>query len=149
MASDGLSQIGKYIRHSNRQADLSLKRNLRKIPKRDRARDTLSNIYPFRATIVSEGKESTTIDILFNKPPPEDCAAECIATTCEQFELTYGGHSLTLSNPYEVDSARVFSNSDPLDTAQFYEEDPANGKIYVQVQSTSELMVVCYTYIIC
>jgi len=149
MASDSLNQIGKYIRKTNKQASLALKRNFHKIPTKDRARDTVSSVYPFRMGIEQEGGNTVKIDINFDKPPPDDCAAECIATACEQFNLVNGGHSVTVENPYEAGTVRVYSNGEPLSNVQWYEENSSGGQVYVQVQQPEELIVICYTYIIC
>jgi hypothetical protein len=149
MASDSLNQVGKYIKRANSNASLALKRNFHKLPKKDRARDTVSNVAPFRMEIYQEGRRPITININFNKPPPSDCAVDCIATTCEQFTLAYGGHSLTMINPYEAGTVRVYTDGEILPAAQWYEENPGAGQVYVQVPNSTALIAVCYTYIIC
>lgn len=147
MASDNLNQVGRYMRRANKHADLALKRNFSSLAKRDRARDTVSAVYRFRMTIQSEGTP-VSIDINFNKPPPDDCAADCYATACQDFALSAGGHSITVENPYQDGTVRVFENGDPLEQVQWYEENSSGGQVYVQ-SSGSSVVVVCYTYIIC
>jgi hypothetical protein len=148
MASDSLTQVGKYIRNTNKRADQALKRVTNKIPKKERARDTVSSIYPMSFNVETrERGERVTLDINFNKPPPLDCAAGCIATTCEDYEMTAGGHSISVTNPYEPGSVKVFI-SGTLQPAQWSEENPEGGQVYVQV-SGRVMVVVCYSYIIC
>lgn len=150
MASDNLRQVGRDIRLINRQADLALKRVTNRVPKRERARDTMSSLFPFNMKVDSEGKrDKFLMEINFNKPPPDDCSAECIATACEDFRVINGGHSFSLSNPYEPGTVKVFSQGVPLDPAQWYEENPMGGQVYIQVQTEVELIVICYVYIIC
>lgn len=149
MASDNLNEVGKYIRHSGRSANLALKRYTKNMPKHDRARDTISSIHPFVMQIDSDGKSNFTLDINFNKPPPTDCEAECIATACEDFSLFAGGHSITVANPYEPGTIRVYTNGEDLETVQFNEENPSGGQVYVQVADSLETIVVCYSYVAC
>jgi hypothetical protein len=150
MASDNLNQVGKYIRGSNRKADHAIKRVQRKLPKRDRAKDTVSSVFPMTMNFASEGDSPVKLDINFNKPPPSECEASCLATTCESFERTSGGYSLLVThNPYEAGTVRVFSEGQVLSPVQWYEEDPQNGLVYVQIQSDIELIVICYTYVTC
>lgn len=149
MASDSLNEIGRYIKQSRRNADLALKRYSKHMPKKDRVRDTISSVSPFSMYIENDGFERVIIDVNFRVPPPSDCSAECIATACEDFELLGGGHSITVTNPYEPGTIKVFSNGNPLEQIQWYEENPEAGQVYVQVQSTGEVIVVCYAYIIC
>lgn len=148
MASDSLNQIGKYIRRGSTNASLALKRNFHKLPTKDRARDTVSSVYTFRMTVEQEGGRPVKINVNFNKPPPDDCAANCIATACQDFDLPVGGHSITVENPYEAGSVRVYLGESELDDAQWYEENPSGGQVYVQTTGQA-LIVVCYTYIIC
>lgn len=148
MASDSLREVGQYIKKTNKQANLSLKRNFSKLPVRDRARDVISDIAPFRMDIQTD-ESAVTIDINFDKPPPADCAAECYATACQSFNLTVGGHSITVGNPYEEGTMRVYIGDSPLENVQWYEENPGAGQVYVQVQNSSAIVVTCYTYIIC
>lgn len=149
MASDSLREVGKFINQSRRNADLALKRYEKKLPKKDRARDTVSAVSPFNMYIENEGDQRVVIDINFRNPPPNDCEAECVATACEDFELLGGGHSITVTNPYEAGTVRVFSNGNPLEQIQWYEENPSGGQVYVQIQTTGEVIVVCYTYVTC
>ena len=150
MASDSLRQVGKSIKGANRTADLAIKRVTNKIPKRERARDMMSSLFPFSMRIESEGdNQRTLVQINFNKPPPDDCSAECIATACEDFELGQGARSLNTTNPYEPGTVRVYSQGQTIDPAQFTEENPGAGQVYVQVQAGVEMIVICYSYIIC
>lgn len=149
MASDSLNQVGKYIRRANKNAGLALKRDFHKLPKKDRTRDTVSNVATFRMEIYQEGRRPVTMNIKFNKPPPDDCSADCIATTCEQYNLGYGGHSLTVTNPYEPGSVRVYLNGNVLPDAQWYEENPGAGQVYVQAPTPSASIGICYAYVIC
>lgn len=148
MASDSLRQVGKYIKRTSQSADLALKRNFTKMPRKDRARDTVSNVAPFRMFIESDGR-GATIDINFDKPPPADCASGCFATACQDFNLSPGGHSITVENPYEEGTMRVFAGENPLESVQWYEENPVGGQVYVQVPADVSLIALCYTYIIC
>ena len=148
MAPDSLNQVGRYIRQSGRQADLAIKRVTNRIPKRERARDTVSSLYAFNMVVISEGKNGrVTMDINFNKPPPDDCSAECISTTCEAHELGGGAYSIPTENPYVAGTVKVFSQGLSLPQSQWYEEN--EGQVYVQVQSSLEMIIICYSYIIC
>lgn len=150
MATDSLREVGRIIRHGNRQADLAIKRVTNKIPKRERTRDTVSSVFPFSMNVISDGAgDKVSLDIDFNKPPPSDCISDCIGTTCEDHELTKGAYSLTTTNPYEAGTLKVFSEGLPLDQAQWFEENPGAGQVYVQVQSDTEMIIICYTYIAC
>ncbi len=150
MASDSLNQIGRNIRQMNRRSELAIKRVTNNIPKRERTRDTVSSVFPFSMMVNSEGEgERFTVSINFNKPPPVDCAAECFATACEDFSLTQGSYLLQTTNPYEAETVKVFSQGAVLDPAQWTEENPAAGQVYVQVQGGTEIIVICYMYIIC
>lgn len=150
MASDNLRQVGRDIRLMNRQADLALKRVTNRIPKRERARDSVSSLFPFSMRVNSEGKrDKVLMEINFNKPPPDECSAECIATACQDILMTSGGHSISLTNPYEPGTLRVFSEGNPLDPSQWAEENPEAGQVYVQVQSDTEMIIICYSYIVC
>lgn len=148
MASDNLNQVGKYIRRAGRVADQALKRTRPLIPDRDRVKDTLSSVYPFKMKVISEGNKRTLIEIKFDKPPPSDCGVGCYSTSCEKFSLFNGGHSIGLTNSYEVGSVTVYLNGDPLSPIQWFEENPGAGQVYVQVPGIG-LVVVCYTYITC
>src|SRR5689334_8176402 len=132
MASDNLREVGRYMRRTSRQADLALKRYTNKIPKRERARDTVSSVFPMRFDVHSEGKvgDSFTIHISFNKPPPEDCSADCIGTACQDFTMTYS-QLITLTNPYIVGTVRVYSEGEPVDPSNWVEENPGAGEIYL------------------
>lgn len=148
MASDNLREIGRFIRKTNRDAELAMKRVTNQIPKRERARDSVSALYPFTMTVTTEGKAGkVSIDINFNKPPPDDCSAECISTTCEAHELNRGAYSLNTVNPYVPGTVKVFSQGLSLPQAQWFEEN--EGQVYVQVQSATEMIIICYSYIIC
>lgn len=150
MASDSLRQVGRGLKQTNRRADLALKRVTNDIPKKERTRDTMSSLFPFTMYVSSEGKgDKFTLNINFNKPPPSDCAAECIATACEDFELSQGSYLLQTTNPYEPGTVRVYSQGETIDPAQFTEENPAAGQVYVQVQPGVAMIVICYSYIIC
>lgn len=149
MASDNLNQVGKYFKQTRRDSDFAIKRVSKKVPVRDRVRDTVSAVFPFKMTILTDNEESIIIDINFLNPPPSDCEAECIATTCEDFELLPGGHSITVTNPYIEGSVRAYSGGEPLDESQWYEENFSGGQVYVQVPPGSPLTVVCYAYIVC
>lgn len=150
MASDSLKQVGKSIKRMGREADFAIKRYTNSIPKRERARDTMSSLFSFNMLIDSEGKgDKVSVSINFNKPPPDDCSAECIATACEDFELGQGSYLLTTTNPYEPGTVRVYSQGQTIDPAQFTEENPSAGQVYVQVQGGTEMIVICYSYIIC
>lgn len=151
MASDNLRQIGRYMRQTNRQADLALKRYANKIPKRERARDTVSSVFPMQFIVHSEGKsgDTFTIDINFNKPPPEDCSADCIGTACEDFEMFTSAQLITLTNPYEPGTVRVYNRGEAVDASQWVEENPSGGEVYVQPVGDNEIMVICYSYITC
>lgn len=150
MASDSLNQIGRGIRQMNRRSDLAMKRVTNRIPKRERARDTVSSVFPFSMRVDSEGQgETFLVSINFNKPPPVDCAAGCFATACVAQVMGPGGHLMSVTNPYEAGSVNVFSNGVSLDQSQWVEENPSAGQIYVQVQTGQEMIVICYTYIIC
>ena len=150
MASDKLNQVGKYIRQANKNADLALKRYKKHLPVKDRVRDTVSVVSPFNMDIETDGNQSVIININFNKPPPSDCVSNCIATACEDFTLSYGGHSLNVTNPYEEGTVRVYRNGDVLEElTQWYEEDPTAGKVYVQVQGSTETIAICYSYVTC
>jgi hypothetical protein len=135
----------------NRDANYAIKRVTNKIPERERARDTMSSLFPFNMRINSEGNigNKTIMTINFNKPPPDDCSAECIATVCEDFNLPAGGYLLSTTNPYEPGSVRAYSQGQTLQQAQWEEENPSAGQVYVQVQGEIEMIVVCYTYISC
>lgn len=148
MASDNLREVGRFIRKSNRQADLAMKRITNKIPKRERARDVVSSLYSFRMHVTSPGKgDKVSIDINFNKPPPSDCISDCVATTCEDIELSRGAYSIPTENPYVPGTVKVFSQGIPLPEAQWYEEN--SGQVYVQVQNRLEMIIICYSYIVC
>lgn len=150
MASDSLRQVGRGLKQMNRRADLALKRVTNDIPKKERARDTMSSLFPFTMYVDSEGKgDKFILHINFNKPPPSDCSAECIATTCEDYQLGQGAYLLTTTNPYEPGTVRVYSQGQTIDPAQFSEENPTAGQVYVQVQGDVEMIVICYSYIIC
>lgn len=150
MASDKLNEVGRYVKGSNRQAELALKRFANHIPKKERARDAVSALFPFSMTVNSDGRSDKIImHVKFNKPPPDDCAAECIATACQNQALGPGGHLVLVNNPYVPGSIRVFSEGVTLPEAQWVEENPTAGQVYVQVQSDQEMIVICYTYIIC
>lgn len=66
MAPDNLNQIGRYIRHTGRNADLALKRVKDKTPKRERARDTVSSVHPFVMHIQTESNPSASLEINFS-----------------------------------------------------------------------------------
>lgn len=150
MASDNLNQVGRYIKRTNRNANLALKRAKKKLAIKDRVRDTVSSIYPFTMNIeIEDDVRTVLLDINFKEPPPEDCVSECIGTACEDFELFTGGHSINVTNPYEAGTVKVYQVGEPLDISQWYEEEPSAGKVYVQVQDSSQLIVVCYAYIAC
>jgi len=149
MASDNLRQVGRYLRQTNRTADLALKKARKKMPVKDRVRDNISNIYPFTMQIETEGPTRVVIDINFNKPPPSDCISECIGTVCEDFDLSNGGHSVNVVNPYEAGTVKVYAEGEPLDSSQWSEEEPSAGKVYVQVQDFSKVIAICYVYIAC
>jgi len=150
MASDNLRQVGRYIQRTNRNANLALKRAKKKLAVKDRVRDTVSSVYPFTMQInIEEDTRTVLIDINFKKPPPADCVSECIGTACEDFDLFQGGHSLSMTNPYEAGTANVYVGGEPLDPVQWYEEEPSAGKVYVQVQDPSKVVVVCYIYVAC
>lgn len=149
MASDNLNQVGRYIRDSGRNASLAMKRVTKKMPKHDRARDTISSIHPFFMQIHTDGKSSVTLNINFNKPPPTDCEAECIATACEDFALYAGGHSITVANPYEPNTVRAYANGEILQEINLNEENPSGGQVYVQVPGPITTIVVCYSYVAC
>lgn len=148
MAGDNLNQVGKYIKKTGQTSDAAIKRTRAILPKRDRVRDTVSSVFPFKMTYMSEGK-SVLMDIDLNKPPPSTCTAGCLSAACEQFTLEEGGHSITLTNPYEIDTVTVWSQGDELEAAQWYEESPEAGQVYVQVQGAIAFIIVCYTYISC
>lgn len=148
MATDNLREVGRFIRKTNRQADLAMKRVANTIPKRERARDVVSSLYPFRMLVDSSGKgDKISLDINFNKPPPSDCIADCVATTCEATQLSSGGYSMSTENPYVAGTVKVFSQGVLLPLAQWYEE--GGGQVYVQVQSPLEMIIICYSYIVC
>lgn len=148
MASDNLREIGRFIRYNNKQANLAIKRVTNKIPRRERARDTVSSLYSFTMNLHSEGKnDKVSIDVTFDKPPPSDCSAECVSTACEAHELFRGGYSIPTVNPYESGTVKVFSQGLILPPPQWYEEN--GGQVYVQVQSDIEMIIICYSYIIC
>lgn len=149
MASDNIRQVGRYIRDTNRNANYAIKRYTKKLPIRDRVRDSVSTISPFVTYVETDGSQSVTIDINFSEPPPSTCDSECIATTCEEFELSNGGHSILVVNPFEAGTVKIYSNGNVLDGAQWYESNPLTGEVYVQVQSGTEMIVICYAYIIC
>lgn len=149
MASDNLSQVGKYIRGAGRKADQAIKRVKPIIRKSERTRDAVSSVFPFKMTVTSDGEKQTRLHIHFNKPPPDGCGAECIATVCESFPLFNGGRSITVTNPYEPDSVNVYTDGVPLDRSRWNEENPSGGQVYVQVQSDVELIIICYTYVTC
>lgn len=150
MASDSLRQVGRSIRQTNRNANYAIKRVTNRVPKRERARDSMSSLFPFSMLVESEGKgDKFTIQINFNKPPPSDCSAECIATACEDFELSEGAYLLNTTNPYEAGTVRVYSQGQTLEAAQWVEENPSAGQVYVQAQGDIQMIVICYSYIIC
>ena len=150
MASDNLRQVGRSIRGMNRNANYAIKRVTNFIPKRERARDTVSSVFPFFMRVESEGnREKVTMKIDFNKPPPDDCGADCISTACIDFPMPQGGHYLALPNPYVPGTVRVYGQGSTVDVAQFVESNPSGGEVYVQVQIEVEMIVVCFSYISC
>lgn len=150
MASDKLRQVGRYMRLTERQADLALKRYTNKIPKKERARDTVSSVFPFRFDVQTDGRANRiTVNINFNKPPPDDCGVDCISTACIDFQMGLGAHSISLPNPYIPGTVRVYGQGDTIEVAQFIEENPSGGQVYVQVNIEVETVVICFSYITC
>jgi hypothetical protein len=149
MASDNLNQVGKYIRQAGRTADQALKRVRPTVPDRDRTKDTLSSAIPFKMSIISDGTKTVLMDVKFDKPPPTDCGSGCISTSCEQFTLNPGGHSITLTNPpFEPGTVIVFSNGSLLSPTQWFEDESNVGTVYVQTPIIA-LIVICYSYVTC
>jgi hypothetical protein len=149
MASDNLNEVGRYLRRAGKTADQALKRTRPRIPVKDRVRDSVSSAVPFSMSFESNGNNRVIVDINFNKPPPSDCGSGCFSTSCEKFNLNPGGHSLTVTNPYEPGSTIVYSNGTLLSNVQWFEENPLAGQVYVQVQAVLALIVICYSYVTC
>lgn len=151
MASDSLRQVGRDLKKMNRRSEFAVKRVQNQIPKKERARDTMSSLFPFTMRLDSAGDRSTyTMSINFNKPPPSECSAECIATACESFTVAAGTYTLGTTNPYEPETVRVYNGGgEPTPNPNFLEENPSAGQVRVVSPAETDLIIICYSYIIC
>src|SRR4051812_26191365 len=105
MASDNLNEVGKGLRRTKKDTDYALKK-YHKFKRAERARDIFDDAVPFVMEFRTESdKETTTLDLTFNKPPPlGGCKSDCLSGSCEEFILGSGDHLITVANPYTAGS---------------------------------------------
>jgi hypothetical protein len=125
MASDQLNEVGKYIKKSRTDADYALKKVRPNRPTVERTRDIFDIDIPFSMQFeVKDTQKSISLDLEFNKPPPQsNCFSDidCPRGTCETFTLSAGEHEITLAygiHPIN-ELFQVYVNGQPWATSQY------------------------------
>jgi hypothetical protein len=125
MASDNLNQVGKYIKKTRTDTEYALKKVRPYRPTVERTRDIFDVDIPFSMQFeVKDTQKSISLDLEFNKPPPQsNCMTDidCPRATCETFTLSQGEHEITLQygiHPIN-ELFEVYVNGEPWPEAQY------------------------------
>lgn len=159
---DNLQQVGKDLGQIKVNTATALRREYPKRPAVERARDIFDSLVPFEMEFEVDVPHGTiTLDLVFSRPPDNDCCASCICSICEIYT---SGFIFTTTYAYASNSVRVIrvinsttQEEEVLDLIDFvkYGDDQApdfpltDHDIGVFTSATpSNPYKVCYAYIV-
>jgi hypothetical protein len=125
MASDQLNEVGKYIKKTRTDSDYALKKIRPYRPTVERTRDIFDVDVPFSMQFeVKHTQKSVSLDLEFNKPPPQsNCMTDidCPRGTCETYTLSSGEHEITLEHGIHPinELLQVYVNGELLAESQY------------------------------
>lgn len=142
---DKLSQVGKSLGQTKKDAETALRRYQPKHPKVDRIRDVFDDTIPFEMEFKTEDNETLFhMDLYFNKPPPLSGCNGRYDYPCQEFLLSSGDHLVQVTSRYKQGSVVVFRNGIRL-LSGFSEYDPEQGLIFLQGLTTETIAFnICY-----
>lgn len=147
--SDKISEVGKSLGKTRRDAEAAIRRVQPIHPKLERVRDVFDLEVPFEMEFETEpNNKSFYLDLYFNKPPPmSECEDGQFEVKCQQFTFTTeepGPHLINLGESYWSGTLQVYVEDVLLDPGQYSEYDPANGLVYVVDQGVGITITICY-----
>lgn len=143
---DKLSELGKNLGQTKRNAETAIRRYQPNHPKIERVRDIFDDEVPFEMLFETRREEGTFIMSLdFNKPPPmNNCREGNFIVNCDQFTATTGDNLLNVERTYFPNTVTVYVDGVLLDRAYYSEYSPAEGLVYVIDRTAGEIISVCY-----